>query len=75
MPRGGRAATTPGPGAALFRFGESAWGSQSHLELTEPMLIEGWTVDPDDVSRGTRSPGGWVSTYRQAPIATDISCC
>ena len=43
-------ATTPGPGTALFRVGESAWGSQAHLELTAPMLIEGWTVDPGDVA-------------------------
>ncbi len=43
-------ATTPGPGAALFRVGESAWGSQAHLELTPSMLIEGWTVDPADVA-------------------------
>ena len=42
--------TTPGPGAALFRVGERAWGSQAHLELTPPMLIEGWTVDPGDIA-------------------------
>jgi GMP synthase (glutamine-hydrolysing) len=42
--------TTPGPGAALFRVGESAWGSQAHLELTPAMLIEGWTSDPADVA-------------------------
>jgi GMP synthase-like glutamine amidotransferase len=42
--------TTPGPGAALFRVGDSAWGSQAHLELTPAMLIEGWTVDPSDVA-------------------------
>ena len=42
--------TTPGPGAALFRVGPCAWGSQAHLELTPSMLIEGWTVDPDDVA-------------------------
>jgi GMP synthase-like glutamine amidotransferase len=43
-------AITPGPGAALFRVGESAWASQAHLELTPSMLIEGWTVDPSDVA-------------------------
>jgi GMP synthase-like glutamine amidotransferase len=41
---------TPGPGAALFRVGDSAWGSQAHLELTPAMLIEGWTVDPADIA-------------------------
>jgi GMP synthase (glutamine-hydrolysing) len=42
--------TTPGPGAALFRVGPCAWGSQAHLELTPSMLIEGWTSDPADVA-------------------------
>jgi GMP synthase (glutamine-hydrolysing) len=42
--------TTPGPGAALFRVGECAWGSQAHLELTPSMLIEGWTSDPADAA-------------------------
>ncbi len=42
--------TTPGPGAALFRVGECAWGSQAHLELTPSMLIEGWTVAPADIA-------------------------
>jgi GMP synthase-like glutamine amidotransferase len=42
--------TTPGPGAALFRVGPCAWGSQAHLELTPSMLIEGWTADPADVA-------------------------
>jgi GMP synthase-like glutamine amidotransferase len=41
--------TTPGPGAALFRVGPCAWGSQAHLELTPAMLIEGWTSDPADI--------------------------
>lgn len=42
--------TTPGPGAALFRVGPCAWGSQAHLELTPSMLIEGWTADPADIA-------------------------
>lgn len=42
--------TTPGPGAALFRVGARAWGSQAHLELTPAMLLEGWTSDPADVA-------------------------
>lgn len=42
--------TTPGPGAALFRVGPCAWGSQAHLELNPAMLIEGWTSDPADIA-------------------------
>jgi len=42
--------TTPGPGAALFRVGPCAWGSQAHLELTPSMLIEGWTSEPADIA-------------------------
>jgi GMP synthase-like glutamine amidotransferase len=42
--------TTPGPGAALFRVGPCAWGSQAHLELTPSMLIEGWTADAADIA-------------------------
>ena len=42
--------TTPGPGAALFRVGPCAWGSQAHLELTPAMLVEGWTSDPADIA-------------------------
>jgi GMP synthase-like glutamine amidotransferase len=49
-PRATELAVTPGPGAALFRVGDSAWGSQPHLELTPAMLIEGWTVEPADVA-------------------------
>ena len=49
-PQATELAVTPGPGAALFRVGDSAWGSQAHLELTPAMLIEGWTVDPADVA-------------------------
>jgi GMP synthase-like glutamine amidotransferase len=42
--------TTPGPGAALFRVGACAWGSQAHLELSPAMLIEGWTSDPAEIA-------------------------
>jgi GMP synthase-like glutamine amidotransferase len=38
--------TSEGPGAALFRIGSSAWGSQAHLELTPEMLVDGWLADP-----------------------------
>ncbi len=49
-PDGTELGTTPGPGAALFRVGPCAWGSQAHLELTPSMLIEGWTADPADIA-------------------------
>jgi GMP synthase-like glutamine amidotransferase len=49
-PQAAELAVTPGPGAALFRVGDRAWGSQAHLELTPGMLIEGWTVEPADVA-------------------------
>lgn len=39
-----------GPGAALFRIGERAWGSQPHLELTEAMLVDGWLSDPAEAA-------------------------
>lgn len=58
-------ATTPGPGAALFRVGECAWGSQAHLELNESMLIEGWTVDPDDVAE-IEGAGHHIEEFRAA---------
>jgi GMP synthase-like glutamine amidotransferase len=38
--------TSDGPGAALFRIGLSAWGSQAHLELTPELLVDGWLADP-----------------------------
>jgi GMP synthase (glutamine-hydrolysing) len=41
--------TTPGPGAALFRLGSRAWGSQAHLELTPSLLIDTWLADPTSV--------------------------
>jgi GMP synthase-like glutamine amidotransferase len=42
--------STPGPGAALFRVGPSAWGSQMHLEVTPPMLLDGWLSEPRGMS-------------------------
>jgi GMP synthase-like glutamine amidotransferase len=57
--------TTPGPGAALFRVGDCAWGSQAHLELTEPMLIEGWTVDPGDIAE-IEGAGHRIEEFRAA---------
>jgi GMP synthase (glutamine-hydrolysing) len=39
-------ATAPGPGAALFRIGACAWGSQAHLEVTPRLLVDTWLADP-----------------------------
>jgi GMP synthase-like glutamine amidotransferase len=39
-------ATAPGPGAALFRVGACAWGSQAHLEVTPRLLVDTWLADP-----------------------------
>ncbi|MGZ4170380.1 MAG: type 1 glutamine amidotransferase [Solirubrobacteraceae bacterium] len=58
-------AITPGPGAALFRVGDSAWGSQAHLELTESMLIEGWTVEADDIAE-IEGAGHRIEDFRTA---------
>jgi GMP synthase-like glutamine amidotransferase len=58
-------ATTPGPGAALFRVGDSAWGSQAHLELTEAMLIEGWTIAPADIAE-IEGAGHRIEEFRAA---------
>jgi GMP synthase-like glutamine amidotransferase len=58
-------ASTPGPGVALFRVGERAWGSQAHLELTAPMLIEGWTVDPGDIAE-IEGAGHRIEDFRAA---------
>jgi GMP synthase-like glutamine amidotransferase len=39
-------ATAPGPGAALYRIGQTAWGSQAHLEVTSQLLLDTWLADP-----------------------------
>jgi GMP synthase-like glutamine amidotransferase len=39
-------ATAPGPGAALYRIGPTAWGSQAHLEVTPRLLLDTWLADP-----------------------------
>jgi GMP synthase-like glutamine amidotransferase len=39
-----------GPGAALFRIGSSAWGSQPHLELTPELLVDAWLADPAEAA-------------------------
>jgi GMP synthase (glutamine-hydrolysing) len=56
--------TTPGPGAALFRIGARAWGSQAHLELT-PAMLDGWLTDPADVAEVTAA-GHDVGEFRAA---------
>jgi GMP synthase-like glutamine amidotransferase len=38
-------AESSGPGCSIFRAGPLAWGSQSHLELTPPILAH-WLADP-----------------------------
>jgi GMP synthase (glutamine-hydrolysing) len=39
-------ATAPGPGAALYRIGQTAWGCQAHLEVTPQLLLDTWLADP-----------------------------
>jgi GMP synthase (glutamine-hydrolysing) len=39
-------ATAPGPGEALYRIGQNAWGSQAHLEVTPQLLVDTWLADP-----------------------------
>lgn len=36
--------TTTGPGDALYRVGSAAWGCQAHIEVTSPMLLDGWLL-------------------------------
>jgi GMP synthase-like glutamine amidotransferase len=55
--------TTPGPGAALFRIGPAAWGSQMHLELTPSMLLDGWLVKPGDVAE-IEAAGHEIDAFR-----------
>jgi GMP synthase-like glutamine amidotransferase len=43
--------TTPSPGAALFRIGRAAWGSQPHIEVDEPMVLNGWLADPRGIAQ------------------------
>src|SRR5579862_5837652 len=48
--------TTDSPGASLFRLGQKAWGSQMHLEVTPPMVLDGWLGDTRSVA-GVRAAG------------------
>jgi GMP synthase-like glutamine amidotransferase len=43
-------ATTPGPGDALYRVGPNAWGSQPHIEVSEPMLLDGWLAEDSGIA-------------------------
>jgi GMP synthase-like glutamine amidotransferase len=66
LPPGARElGATPGPGTALFRVGDAAWGSQAHLELTAPMLIDGWMVDPADIAE-IEGAGHPIADFRTA---------
>ena len=56
-------ATTASPGTALFRVGPVAWGSQMHLEVTPPMLLDGWLAQPRGVSE-MQSAGYEVDAFR-----------
>ncbi len=67
--------TTGGPGAALFRIGRSAWGSQAHLELTAHMLLTEWLTDPVDVAE-VEAAGNEIDRFRadsRAHLARQIA--
>jgi GMP synthase (glutamine-hydrolysing) len=57
-------ATTASPGAALFRVGSAAWGSQMHIEVTPEMLLQTWLADPDEVAE-IESGGHQIADFRQ----------
>ena len=56
-------ATTTVPGETLFRVGSSAWGSQMHLELTPPMLVDGWLAEAGGVAE-IESAGHDIAEFR-----------
>jgi GMP synthase (glutamine-hydrolysing) len=56
--------TTPGPGAALFRLGSRAWGSQAHLELTPSLLIDTWLAEPGG-AREIEDAGHPIAAFRE----------
>lgn len=62
-PGAGELGVTPGPGAALFRVGPAAWGSQPHLELT-PAMLDGWLTEPDDVAE-IEAAGHDIEQFRE----------
>ncbi len=58
-------ATAPRPGAALFRVGDRAWGSQAHLEVTPQLLIETWLADPHSEAE-IEAAGHPIDAFRSA---------
>jgi GMP synthase-like glutamine amidotransferase len=56
-------ATTASPGAALFRVGPVAWGSQMHIELTPAMLLDGWLASPRGAAE-IESAGHDIAEFR-----------
>jgi len=54
---------TETPGTALFRIGRAAWGSQAHLELTPPMLLDGWLTDVGGIAE-IESAGHQIEAFR-----------
>lgn len=63
--------TTPSPGAALFRIGRVAWASQAHLEVDEPMVIDGWLTEPRGIAQveaaGYRIEGFTAASRERLP--------
>ena len=55
--------TTATPGAAVFRVGSAAWGSQIHLEVTSPMLIDCWLDDEVGVAE-IEAAGHGIDEFR-----------
>jgi GMP synthase (glutamine-hydrolysing) len=62
-PEGTALGSTEGPGAALFRIGPAAWGSQAHLELTPSMLLDGWLAEESGISE-IESAGYEIDAFR-----------
>ncbi len=66
LPSGARPlATAAGPGAALFRIGDCAWGSQAHLEVTPQLLIDTWMADPGGAAE-IEGAGHQIEEFRRA---------
>ncbi|HEV7846972.1 MAG TPA: type 1 glutamine amidotransferase [Thermoleophilaceae bacterium] len=70
-------ATTDSPGAAIFRAGEFAWGSQMHLETTPDIFFEEWIGDPleqEALRRAGLSPEAFVEETRaRLPVQIEAS--
>jgi GMP synthase (glutamine-hydrolysing) len=59
-------ATTPAPGAALFRLSDRpGWGSQAHLEVTEGLLVDAWLAGPADAAE-IEAAGHDIEAFRAA---------